>query len=137
MTWARSCWRPDCRSSHKTAMELACREQIPAWQAEQQVFEASHAEVGAYLLGLWGLPDGVVEAVALHHDPSKCMMQEFGPLAAVHISDFLFHEHHRETATIPPPEMACGYIGKLGVAERVSSWRDMYAEAESVGIRDV
>jgi HD-like signal output (HDOD) protein len=29
----------------------------------------SHGGAGAYLLGLWGLPPGVVEAVAFHHDP--------------------------------------------------------------------
>jgi HD-like signal output (HDOD) protein/CheY-like chemotaxis protein len=29
----------------------------------------THGGAGAYLLGLWGLPPGVVEAVAFHHDP--------------------------------------------------------------------
>ena len=28
-----------------------------------------HAKVGAYLLGLWGLPPAVIEAVARHHGP--------------------------------------------------------------------
>jgi putative nucleotidyltransferase with HDIG domain len=31
--------------------------------------EAHHAEVGAYLLGLWGFPNSIVEAVAFHHSP--------------------------------------------------------------------
>jgi HD-like signal output (HDOD) protein len=30
----------------------------------------THGGLGAYLLGLWGLPGRVVEAVAFHHDPS-------------------------------------------------------------------
>jgi HD-like signal output (HDOD) protein len=29
----------------------------------------THGGLGAYLLGLWGLPPRVVEAVAFHHDP--------------------------------------------------------------------
>ena len=29
----------------------------------------THGGAGAYLLGLWGLPTGVVEAVAFHHEP--------------------------------------------------------------------
>jgi HD-like signal output (HDOD) protein len=29
----------------------------------------THGAVGAYLLGLWGLPPAVVEAVAFHHEP--------------------------------------------------------------------
>jgi HD-like signal output (HDOD) protein len=30
----------------------------------------THGGAGAYLLGLWGLPPGVVEAVAFHHEPA-------------------------------------------------------------------
>lgn len=38
-----------------------------ALQAERDVLGADHAEVGAHLLALWGLPDDVSE-VALHHE---------------------------------------------------------------------
>ncbi len=38
--------------------------------AEYAVMKTSHAELGAYLLGLWGIPDSVVEIVAFHHEPS-------------------------------------------------------------------
>lgn len=36
---------------------------------EADLLGTTHAEVGAYLLGLWGLPDGLVEAVAHHGTP--------------------------------------------------------------------
>ncbi|MCP5005437.1 MAG: HDOD domain-containing protein [Planctomycetes bacterium] len=39
--------------------------------AEYAVMKISHAELGAYLLGLWGIPDSVVEMVAFHHEPSS------------------------------------------------------------------
>ena len=35
---------------------------------EQESLKSTHAEIGAYLLGIWGLPDSIVEAVAYHHD---------------------------------------------------------------------
>jgi HD-like signal output (HDOD) protein len=35
--------------------------------AEQAKFGCDHAAVGSYLLGLWGLPESVVTAVAFHH----------------------------------------------------------------------
>ena len=42
-----------------------------------------HAEVGAYLLGLWGLPVPVVEAVAHHHAPAtRVAPHRFDILAA-------------------------------------------------------
>lgn len=37
---------------------------------EKEVLGASHAEVGAFLLGTWGLPDAIVQAVARHLDPA-------------------------------------------------------------------
>ncbi len=46
-------------------------------EAEYIVTKTSHAELGAYLLGLWGIPDNVVEAVAFHHNPSKLIENMF------------------------------------------------------------
>lgn len=43
---------------------------------EHRRFGASHSEVGAYLLGLWGLPSPVVEAVAFHHRPDDIAATE-------------------------------------------------------------
>ena len=41
-------------------------------QAGREVLGTTQAEVVAYLLGIWGLPDLVVEAVAYHHSVSEC-----------------------------------------------------------------
>ncbi len=48
-------------------------------EGEQQSFGATHAAVGAYLLGIWGLPAPLVEAVAKHHLPPALAL---GPCAA-------------------------------------------------------
>ena len=42
---------------------------LPVHEVERETFGASHAEIGAYLLGLWGLPHDVIDAVANHHNP--------------------------------------------------------------------
>jgi len=49
------------------ALLLSRQQQLSEIDAERQVLGASHAEVGGYLLWLWGLPDAVVEAVLGHH----------------------------------------------------------------------
>ena len=59
----------------------------PVSDRERAEFGATHAELGAYLLGLWGLPESVVEAVAMHHGPSVGGPRGFSPLAAVHVAD--------------------------------------------------
>jgi HD-like signal output (HDOD) protein/ActR/RegA family two-component response regulator len=44
---------------------------ITIHEAELELGVVSHAHVGAYLLGAWGLPYNIVEAVAHHHDPQQ------------------------------------------------------------------
>lgn len=58
---------------YEQVLLLAQEEDIPSFEAETRVFGVSHQEVGAYLLGLWGLPDGIVETVAYHHQPLLCI----------------------------------------------------------------
>jgi len=60
---------------------------MPALTAEYRILDTSHAELGAYLLGLWGLPDSVVQAVAFHHLPSKQVDLSLSPLTDVHIAN--------------------------------------------------
>ena len=68
------------------AMRLARTNNLELLAAEEQVFGANHAAVGGYLLGLWGLPVPVVEAIALHHNPARSLNRTFSPLTAVHVA---------------------------------------------------
>lgn len=52
-----------------TAMLHAERSGVPFHVAEAELHGVTHAEVGAYLLGLWGLPWSLVESVGMHHSP--------------------------------------------------------------------
>jgi HD-like signal output (HDOD) protein len=83
-------------------------------EAECALFGANHAEVGGYLLGLWGLPPAVVEAIALHHTPGESANAEFSPLTAAHVADFLVGGHH---------EVDLAYLTRLGLADRLPEWR--------------
>jgi HD-like signal output (HDOD) protein len=100
----------------------AGRQGLLLWQAEQAEFGATHAEVGAYLLGLWGLPNPIIEAIALQHSPSQSLAREFSPLTAVHVASAFAHEKKGV-----PVEAVCidmNYLTQLGLAERVHDWRE-------------
>ena len=58
-------------------------------EAEYLEYSTSHAEVGGYLLGLWGLPDPVVEAVACHHRPMQISGGTSPVLAATYLANAL------------------------------------------------
>jgi HD-like signal output (HDOD) protein len=56
----------------------AAQRGVPAYVVERSTWGATHAEIGAYLLGLWGLPFQIVEAVANHHAPERCVDDRLG-----------------------------------------------------------
>jgi len=96
---------------------------------ERQVFGASHAEVGAYLLGLWGVDDAVVRAVYLHHEPGRAKQAGFSPLTAVHVANRLEHELvviNQAYAINPLDEV---YVAASGLADRLPVWREACQEA--------
>jgi HD-like signal output (HDOD) protein len=64
-------------------LEQQEREGGPIGRYERDRLGTTHAEVGAYLLGLWGLPDGLVEAVAHHESPAA--VEDSGGVDAVSI----------------------------------------------------
>ncbi len=66
---------------------------LPSADQERAAFGGSHAEVGAYLLGLWGLPEEAVEALAWHHRPGECPFRVCCAATAVHVADAAHHAH--------------------------------------------
>lgn len=96
---------------------------ITVYQAEGHIFTATHAEVGAYLAGLWGLPDPIVEALAYHHQPGLGGNARLSPLTAVHLADCWAHQANRrnDQQAIPEPDLA--YLAQLGLLDRLPEWQ--------------
>ena len=96
--------------------------------AEHQIFGANHADVGGYLIGLWGLPVPVVEAVALHHCPSSAAQPVFSPLTSVHAANVLEWEQPNASQGLPAPQFDATYLSLVGASSRVDDWRKALAE---------
>lgn len=84
-----ACHQPEM---HALAARTSKEQGIRLHTAEEQCFGVSHAEVGAYLLGLWGLPYPVIEAVAFHHHPERVKTIKSGVFASVHVASELTSE---------------------------------------------
>ena len=97
-------------------------------QVEQEYFGANHANVGAYLLALWGLPNLIVEAVALHHHPAQCAAPGFSPVIALHAADVFAHEFSETNTEVPPPQLDTDCLTRMGFGERIESWRETCRE---------
>ena len=80
-----------------------------------------YAEAGAYLLGLWGLPMPIVEAVAHHHRPARVRMSGFWVPGAVHVASAL-------VSGAPVDE---DYLRAVCQIDNLPRWREMAADAEA------
>lgn len=105
------------------AVNLAHEHRLPLHAAEQQVFGATHAGVGAYLLGLWGLPAPIVEAVAFHHCPGQSADRKPGPLTGVHVASVLENELCGSEPASACASLDLDYLNAIGVADRLAAWR--------------
>ncbi len=74
-------------AQYERVIELIQAENISIPTAEQWEFGVTHAEIGAYLLGLWGIPAPILKVVSLHHRPRAAGETAFSPLLAVHLAD--------------------------------------------------
>ena len=109
------------------ALETRC----PVYKVEEREDGFSHAEIGAYLLGLWGLPYSVVEAVALHHGPNRVPHQNFDAISAVYVANFLAHELEQSSGGGPAVYIMEDYqeeFATLGIREMIPEWRAMAKE---------
>jgi HD-like signal output (HDOD) protein/ActR/RegA family two-component response regulator len=94
---------------------------------EKQRLGVTHAEIGAYLLGIWGLPYSVVEAVAHHHEPKRARSTSLDVVSAVHVgsalvSDRLAHPSARHLTAVQLDE---AYLAGLGLLPRLDGWRKL------------
>jgi HD-like signal output (HDOD) protein len=68
------------------AVELAKADGVSLATAERRLWGTSHAEIGAYLLGLWGLPYTIVEGVARAQSQEQLLGPDLDVASAVHIA---------------------------------------------------
>jgi len=113
------------------ALDRARAEGRPMHAVEKDLSGVTHAEIGAYLLGLWGLPYAIVEAVAHHHAPDRVPHTTFDALAAVYVANLLAHEEELPNPpglTPWPPPIDTEFVNALGFAESLPQWRATAAE---------
>ena len=78
------------------ALRIARQTGKPSHVIEREVLGYTHAEVGAYLLGIWGLPFSILEKVAFHHSPTASSPDADDVLSAVHAADLFVEQEHKD-----------------------------------------
>jgi HD-like signal output (HDOD) protein/ActR/RegA family two-component response regulator len=113
-----------CLAEDLIAAERAGR---PVHDIELERHGITHAEIGAHLLALWGLPHTIVEAVAHHHRPLRSPAPCFDAIATVHIADALVADSEagpREGHT-GLSRIDLDYVDRIGVTGRIAEWQQL------------
>ncbi len=117
------------------AVNLNKKENIPLWEAEAEIIGVTHGEIGAYLIGLWGLPAPLVEALAFHHDPCRSMCDDFSPLTAVHMAN-IFEHGEIETDTELKFQFDDNYMANLKMTDRLHALTRICQDVMQEGNKD-
>ena len=104
----------------------------PDWVIERELFGHSHMNVGAYLVGLWGLPNPIIEAVAYHHTPSDYRVTSFSALTAVHVANAIVVGHGK----ISDANIDGDYVEEMGLADQFPAWEELFAKQSQPGQGD-
>jgi HD-like signal output (HDOD) protein/CheY-like chemotaxis protein len=107
-------------------------------ELEFEQLGCTHAQVGAYLMSIWGLPVPLVHAVAFHHCPSQTEETKFSSLTAVHAADAIASAN--DPAILNKDiELDLNFLDRLGLRHREAIWRGLhqdYMVAIAEGVSD-
>ncbi len=120
---------------YSTVLKEAGETLRPLSEIEIEIFGVSHEAIGAYLLGVWGLPYPILETAAYHDRPARIEQTGFSELAAVHVASALVETSLAESGA----PFAWGravdsdYLESLGVADRLPEWESIVARDAAQG----
>ena len=112
----------------------------PSFEVEEELLGASHAEIGAYLLRLWGIPNLAVEAIAHHHHPARVAHSEFDSTVAVYVADLLAHEFETSSQGsigLEIGELDRQYLDALGILPSLDEFRKLAMETRNSNLQTV
>jgi len=118
---------------YNEAMEYSQKNKVSEPEAEKAIIGITHAEVGSYLLCLWGLKDWLVEMILYHHNPSQYHALS-RLLGVIHAADYLHHEltdnnGGRNSYHIPLDQ---DYLSAAGLKGKIDEWRDLIVKKEGI-----
>ncbi len=125
-------------SKFKQAVAMVEDEGIGIIEAERLVFGANHAEFGAYMLGLWGFADPIIEAVAYHHQPGLCSGREAGTLTVLHAAQDLirYRGDGNEIEEMPGVTLDLEYLSEVGLADRLPEWLKIFHDLKKTDLNE-
>ncbi|MCP4566663.1 MAG: HDOD domain-containing protein [FCB group bacterium] len=111
------------------AAKISQEKKITLHAAEKEVLGVSDAQMGAYLLSLWGLPDSILEAVALHYDPNQTPSPIINTLTTVHLAYALDYDQINNVRDDKLSAVDLEYLDQLNLKDQLEDLRNFCTAA--------
>lgn len=98
-------------------------EKLPLHVIEKEVLGVTHEQIGACILGTWGLPGSIIAGLAFHHYPERLGVEGFQVTTAVHIANAFAHGWTRKNSAV---DLDVNYLRELGITTQLDSWQQQF-----------
>ncbi len=119
--------------TYAAIVETARQEGIRVEEMETRQLQTTHADIGAYLISLWGFNGDIIEAIAFHHRLDRLPASRITAPLAVHLADHYYYLRYPEQIIGPLPPLNTEYLESLGCTDQAAEWM---AGCQSVMVTD-
>jgi len=125
----------------REAIDHAIAEGKGLLEGEMELLGATHAEIGGYLLELWGLSDAIVEAIAYHDFPSHAPEEDYhgntaplevSPLLPVHVANYFCEDEQRAHYGCAETTLDRDYLESIDRLGDLEEWWEICSEAQTL-----
>jgi len=109
-----------CRGDAFPALRERIANGEPPSEVELDLFGVTHADVGARLLAIWGLPMAIVDVVQFHDDPGSAPESSRLLASIVHVADAIVHKAKAKREG--PPALNLESLARAGCVHLVDGW---------------
>jgi HD-like signal output (HDOD) protein len=112
---------------YRAACQSAREKNSPLAPCLRETFITSPTQISAYILELWGMPQGVIAAIGQLDSPQADTTNAFTVASALYLGDGIAS---RQTPAdiFPPEDWDTGYLTAIGCREKIAAWEKLSLE---------
>ncbi len=118
----------------KQILKRSRLEKVSVCELENEVFGATHYQIGAYLLGLWRFSDKVIEAITYFRNLAELDYEDIQVGHVLHLAAAFAHRIHKKRSDLFKYEIQDTYLRQFWTSEQREDWfnrcRQLYESGE-------
>lgn len=118
------------RDTYAGVLTEAAKSRHPLPEVEHKALGITHAEVGAFLLGLWGLPVQITEAIGFQYHPSAAANRGLNALTGLHVAQAIVGASRAHETLMLMAPLDSTYLCECGLEEHITRWEALFHQRE-------